>query len=67
MEKEREIRFQVIDNKVDPSCPKEAVQDAEKYKTWRDRVLSKPKKSHVTEKKKSCKQATISSLFCKKA
>lgn len=62
MEKSKEIRYKVIDNKADSTISSEDKEKAEKYKAWRESVLTRPK----TEKKKSCKQVTIGSLFCKK-
>ena len=62
VEKSKEIRFKVIDNKADDILQPEEKEKDEKYREWRESVLKKPS----VEKKKSCKQVAISSLFKKK-
>ena len=64
VKKANEIRCNVIYDKIDNSVTNSEVQEAQKYKEWRENVLAKEKTSL---KKKSCKQVTISSLFCKKS
>ena len=76
MKLEKDIRYKVLDNKVNSDElleNSEEVKKAEKYKEWRENVLSQSKKdatsksTHVKEmKKKSSKQATIGSFFSKK-
>ena len=76
MKLEKDIRYQVLDNKINSDElleNGEEVRKAEEYKKWRENVLSQSKKdttsksAHVKEmKKKTSKQATIGIFFSKK-
>ena len=73
---EKDIRYKVIDNKINSIElleKSDEVKKAKEYKEWRESVLLRskkdetPKSMHVKEmKKKTSKQATISSFFSKK-
>ena len=71
VDKEREVRFQIIDSKgipnPDTQHPDESVTKAIEYKKWRDLVLAKPDKEKEKGTSKKSKQASISSLFRKKS
>lgn len=64
VERANKIRCNVIYDKIDNVTNDVEVKEAQEYKKWRECVLSKAK---TNLKKKSCKQSTISSLFCKKS
>ncbi|KAK8829700.1 hypothetical protein WA577_001096, partial [Blastocystis sp. JDR] len=62
LDKEREVRFQIIDSKgipnPDTQHPDESVTKAIEYKKWRDLVLAKPDKEKEKGTSKKSKQAS---------